>query len=106
MWVATPIAGTGLLYNQNFKPTVGSIPTLTTMPNGGASADIYVADASKASAGTLFITGADSEEQNLYLTSDKKTLFYTFSQLTTGDGGAIEPAKGDGLYVVAVPAAP
>ena len=102
VWDWTPLTGSGVLYNQNYKPIVGTISTLTSMPNGSASGDVYVADASKAAEGALLVTGADAAN-DFYTTSDKAHLFYTFSQVTTGDGGAVIPSKGDGLYVVAIP---
>jgi len=99
VWDSESLAGgTKLLYNQNYVTG----PTLSTgaLPNGGATADLYTADAAMASPGTLFITGADA---NYYATSDGKSVFYSFTQLAAGDGGTASVVAGDGVYVVALP---
>ena len=92
-------------------------PCATTrygLPNGAASADIYVADATLASPGTLLVAGADiqgacancgstNQSYIFYVTKDKSHLFYSFSQVTVGDGGAAVVAPTDGVYCVAIP---
>jgi hypothetical protein len=101
VWDAAPLSGTGIIYNQNYKPFT-NVPSGFTVPNGSASADIYIADATAASPGTLLVTGADAPA-GFYVTSDKKHLFYSFTQLVTGDGGTVVLANGDGLYSIAIP---
>jgi hypothetical protein len=84
VWNATGTHGTKIVYNTNYN---GMVPYAI---NGTASADLYNADASQASTGTLIITGADA---NYYLTADKTHLIYSLS------AGAMS----DGVYSYAVP---
>lgn len=99
VWDANMLTGTKLIYNSNYTPSL-----FTSAPNGAASGDIYIADASKAGPGTLFITQADAlSSQGFYVTKDKTHLFYSFTQLAVGDGGVGVSLPGNGLYVVALP---
>jgi hypothetical protein len=93
---AASLTGTKIIYNQKYVPS--GIPTL---PNGAASADIYLADAASSSPGTLLIAGADAAG-TFYVTKNKTHLFYSISKGTMGDGGLV-PATGDGIYSVEIP---
>lgn len=101
VWVAVPLTGTNLLYNQNYVQSF-----FTETPNGAASADIYVTDVSQGGEGRLLVSQADAVSGNgpyFYVTKDKSHLFYTFSQMGVGDGGFGVPLPVDGLYAVAIP---
>jgi hypothetical protein len=102
VWSAAPLTGSKIVYNQNFKVLTGNYGILSFLPNGAASADLYIADASQASPGTLLVTGADASDY-FYTTKDKSKLFYSFSRIALGDANSTVAAAGDGIYVVAVP---
>jgi fibronectin-binding autotransporter adhesin len=99
VWNANPLTGTKLIYNVNYIPN----PDFTMLPNGAATADMYIADATVAGPGTLLISGADAPNY-FYVTADKKHMFFTFTVLALPEGGNTGvPVNGDGLYSIALP---
>ncbi len=96
VWDAAPTTGTKMVYNSNY------ITSAFSLPNGAASGDIYATDAKTGGVGTLIVAGADAPN-NFWLTHDRTHMFYTFSQVQTGDGGTLNSVPGDGIYAVALP---
>jgi hypothetical protein len=92
VYTAVSLGGTRIAYDAN----------LVTTPGDGlidvTSADLYVADATVASTGTLIATGAS---YNWSSTADNKYLFYSINSAPSGDGGTFASAQG--LYVVTLP---
>jgi len=97
VWNASPLTGTNLVYSQNYLPNT----TVTDLPNGAATADIYTVAAGGSGPGTLVVAGADAPDY-FWVTHDKSHMFFTFSQLRTVDGG-FGLFNTDGLYSIALP---
>jgi hypothetical protein len=100
VWDSATLGGTNILYNQNYIPTTITLASGATLPNGAAAADLYVADASMASQGTIVQPGADA---TYYVTSDKTHVFYSITQFAIGDGGLLIPLANDGVYALTIP---